>query len=86
MLRYMAVAGALCAGCAPFRSGGVPRPEVDATVIGLAAGVVLAAVLAVTGGRRTHVVAAVAGVGLAAVVWWLLVSDLVTGLTGDDLP
>ena len=86
MLRYMTVVGALCAGCAPFLSGGVHRPEVDATVIGLAAGVVLAAAMAVRGGRPVRVVAAVAGSGLAVAVWWLLVSDLLIGLTGHDLP
>lgn len=86
MLRYMTVVGALCAACAPFLSGGVPRPDVDAAVIGLAVGVVLVALLAVAGGRAARVVAAVAGVGLAAAVWWLLASDLLIGLTGDDLP
>lgn len=87
MLRYMTVVGALCAVWAPFRSGGVPRPEPDVTVIGVAVGVVLAAALAVGGRQRpTRVVAAVAGVGLAVAVWWLLVSDLLIGLTGDDLP
>ncbi|MEU4767511.1 PQQ-binding-like beta-propeller repeat protein [Actinosynnema sp. NPDC023794] len=86
MLRYMTVAGALCAGWAPFRSGGVPRPEADVTVIGLAVGVVLAAALAVGGGRPARVLAAVGGVGSAGAVWWLLVSDLLIGLTGDDLP
>ncbi|KOX24498.1 hypothetical protein ADK67_17985 [Saccharothrix sp. NRRL B-16348] len=87
MLRYMTVVGALCAVWAPFRSGGVPRPEADVTVIGVAVGVVLAAALTVGGRQRsTRVVAAVAGVGLAVAVWWLLVSDLLIGLTGDDLP
>jgi outer membrane protein assembly factor BamB len=86
MLRYMTVVGALCAACAPFRSGGVPRPEVDATVIGLAVGVVLAAALAVGGRHSARVFAAVAGAGSAVAVWWLLVSDLLIGLTGDDLP
>ncbi|MFE9748106.1 PQQ-binding-like beta-propeller repeat protein [Saccharothrix saharensis] len=86
MLRYMTVVGALCAACAPFLSGGVPRPDVDATVIALAVGSVLAALLAVAGGRAARVVAAVAGVGSAAAVWWLLVSDLLIGLTGADLP
>ncbi|XVS60515.1 PQQ-binding-like beta-propeller repeat protein [Actinosynnema sp. CA-299493] len=86
MLRYMTVVGALCAAWAPFRSGGVPRPEADVTVIGLAVSVVLAAVLAVGGGRAVRVFAAVAGVGLAVAVGWLLVSDLLIGLTGDDLP
>ncbi|WP_033439838.1 outer membrane protein assembly factor BamB family protein [Saccharothrix sp. NRRL B-16314] len=85
MLRYMTVVGALCAGCAPFLSGGVPRPEADAAVIGISVGVVLTAALAL-GGRWSSRVAAVLGTGLAAVVWWLLVSDLLTGLTGDDLP
>ncbi|MEU4447065.1 PQQ-binding-like beta-propeller repeat protein [Actinosynnema sp. NPDC050801] len=86
MSRYLASVGALCVGCGPFLSGGVPRPEVDATVIALAVGVVLAAALAVGGGRRTRVFAAVSGTGLAVAVWWLLVQDVVTGLTGDDLP
>ncbi|MFD0202872.1 MULTISPECIES: hypothetical protein [Saccharothrix] len=58
MLRYMTVVGALCAGVAPFLSGGVPRPEADAVVIGLVVGVVLAAALAVGGGRaRLHATA-----------------------------
>ena len=86
MLRCMAVVGALCAAWAPFRSGGVPRPEADVTVIGLAVGVVLAAASAVGGGRAVRVFAAVAGVGSAVAVWWLLVSDVLIGLTGDDLP
>lgn len=86
MLRYLTVVGALCAAWAPFRSGGVPRPEADVTVIGLAVGVVLAAALAVGGGRSARVFAAVAGAGSAGAVWWLLVSDLLIGLTGDDLP
>ncbi|PSL57506.1 putative pyrroloquinoline-quinone binding quinoprotein [Saccharothrix carnea] len=86
MLRYMTVVGALCAGVAPFLSGGVPRPEADPAVIGSAVGVVLAAALAVGGGRARRVFAAVAGTGLAVTVWWLLVSDLLVGLTGHDLP
>ncbi|TQM77966.1 putative pyrroloquinoline-quinone binding quinoprotein [Saccharothrix saharensis] len=86
MLRYMAVVGALCAACAPFLSGGVPRPDVDAAVIGAAVGVVLAALLAVVGDRAARVVAVVAAVCSAAAVWWLLASDLLIGLTGADLP
>lgn len=86
MLRYMMLVGALCAGCAPFLSGGVPRPDVDVTVIGLAVGVVGAAALALGSQRSMRVFAGLLGTGLAAVVWWLLVSDLLTGLTGDDLP
>ncbi|MFI9007747.1 PQQ-binding-like beta-propeller repeat protein [Actinosynnema sp. NPDC053489] len=86
MLRYVMVVGALCAGCAPFLPGGVPRPEPDATVIVAAVGVVLAALVAVLGGRAARVVAAVVATGLAGAAWWLLVSDLVIGLTGHDLP
>ncbi|WP_447008226.1 PQQ-binding-like beta-propeller repeat protein [Saccharothrix isguenensis] len=86
MLRYMTVAGALCAGLAPLLSGGVPRPGADVTVIGLAVGVVSAAALALGGRRWSRATAAVVGVGLASAVWWLLLSDLLTGLTGDDLP
>ncbi|MFJ6673515.1 PQQ-binding-like beta-propeller repeat protein [Actinosynnema sp. NPDC091369] len=86
MLRYMTVAGALCAACAPFLPGGVPRPDVDASVIGIVVGVVLAALLAVVGDRAARVPAAAVGVGSAVAVWWLLASDLLIGLTGDDLP
>lgn len=86
MLRYVAVVGALCAGWAPFRSGGVPRPEVDAAVVGLAVAVVLVAASALGGGRRTRVCAALVGGVAAVAVWWLLVDDLRGGLTGDDLP
>ncbi|ROP35452.1 PQQ-binding-like beta-propeller repeat protein [Saccharothrix texasensis] len=86
MLRYMTAVGALCAAWAPFRSGGVPRPEADVTVIGLAVGVVLTALPVIGGGRAVRVFAAVAGVGLAVAVGWLLVADLLIGLTGDDLP
>ncbi|MCE6997450.1 PQQ-like beta-propeller repeat protein [Saccharothrix sp. S26] len=82
----MTVVGALCAAVAPFLSGGVPRPGPDAAVIGLAVGVVLVAVPAAVGGRVARVFAAVAATGSTAAAWWLLVSDLVVGLTGDDLP
>ncbi|WP_367128099.1 PQQ-binding-like beta-propeller repeat protein [Saccharothrix sp. HUAS TT1] len=86
MLRWLALVGALCAGCAPWLSGGAPRPEADVTVIAAAAGVVLAALAAATGPRWVRVVAAVAAVALAGVVGRLLGLDLTTGLTGDDLP
>lgn len=86
MLRYMVLAGALCAGCAPYLSGGVSRIEADATVIWLVIGVVVAALMGVIGRREVRVVAAVAGVGLAVTVWWLLVRDLLTAVPGDDLP
>ncbi|MFT7839237.1 PQQ-binding-like beta-propeller repeat protein [Saccharothrix sp. BKS2] len=83
MLRYLTLVGALCAACAPFLPGGVPRPGPDAWSIGLAVGVVVAAVL---GLGRARPAGAVLGAGAAVAALVLLGRDLGTGLTGVDLP
>ncbi|MFD7660593.1 PQQ-binding-like beta-propeller repeat protein, partial [Actinosynnema sp. NPDC059797] len=83
MLRYMTLVGALCAATAPFLPGGVPRPEPDAVLIGLAAGVVVAALV---GLGRARVVGGLLGVGIAVAALVLLWLDVRTGLTGVDLP
>lgn len=83
VLRYMTLVGALCAACAPFLPGGVPRPEPDAVVIGVAAGVVVAAASSL---GRARLVGGVLGVGLAVTVLVLLVGDVRSGLPGTGLP
>ncbi|GAA1285817.1 PQQ-binding-like beta-propeller repeat protein [Saccharothrix xinjiangensis] len=79
----MTLVGALCAATAPFLPGGVPRPEPDAVLIGLAAGVVVAALVSL---GRARVVGALLGAGIAVAALVLLWLDVGTGLTGVDLP
>ncbi|MEJ2856029.1 MULTISPECIES: outer membrane protein assembly factor BamB family protein [unclassified Saccharothrix] len=84
MLRHLTLAGALIAAVAPVLPGGPARPDdVDPTVIGLAAGIAVAAWLACTAFR---VVAVLGAVALVVVCGWLLLLDVGTGRAGPRLP
>jgi outer membrane protein assembly factor BamB len=85
VLRFMTIAGAVCAVVAPFLSGGATRAD-GVELVWFVVGVVVAAALGLSRSRKVRVAAAAVGVVAAGAAVVRLVLDVRGGLPGLDTP